>query len=116
MILVVDPDIFYLDEAKKALETLRFDVLIAEEKRELIRLCFDYRDEISVILFDPTRIEAERGLIEGIEYALRHTDISGTNLLKWNLYDWRKKQNVSSSKSQVRNQFFPKDVRDYRVL
>ncbi len=42
MILLVDPDLSYLDAAQELLTEGGHNVVVAEEERELISLCFDF--------------------------------------------------------------------------
>ena len=88
MILLIDPEISYLDAAQEFLLKQGYDVVVAEEERELISLCFDFNDELNVILFDSARLAINKGLQEGLEYALKYAGISHVALIEWNLYEW----------------------------
>lgn len=85
MLLLIDPEISYLEDSQRLLREIGYDVLVAEEERELIRLCFDFRDHINVIAFDSERLSLNRRLQEGLEYALKYAGISHVALVEWNL-------------------------------
>lgn len=88
MILLIDPEISYLEASQDFLLEKGHDVIVAEDERELIRLCFDFRDELNVILFDSARLGINRNLQEGLEYALTFAGISHVALIEWNLNEW----------------------------
>ena len=65
-----------------------YDVVVAEEERELISLCFDFREELNLILFDSGRLEINKRLQEGLEYVLKYACIPHVGLVEWNMNDW----------------------------
>ncbi len=83
MILLVDPDIDYLESAKAFLKSHGSDVLIAEDSRELISLCFEFANKIGTIMFDPGRLDLEPTLLEGLEYVAAHRDLSRVRMIEW---------------------------------
>ncbi|HEX5038400.1 MAG TPA: hypothetical protein VFX30_14685, partial [bacterium] len=68
-----------------------FDVVVAEDERELISLCFDFQDELNVILFDSARLGINKCLQDGLEYSLKYAGISHVALVEWNMNDWIKR-------------------------
>lgn len=91
MILLIDPDLAYLDAAQEFLLERGHDVVVAEEERELISFCFDFREELNMILFDSGRLAVNKCLQEGLEYALKYAGISHVALVEWNLNDWKRR-------------------------
>ncbi len=100
MILLIDPEISYLNQAKEILNTIGFRVLIADEQHELARLYSEFRDEINIIAFDSSRIDMDKKLTTCMRHVLRCASFSTAQCLEWNLYDWKEVRNVTLAKCQ----------------
>ncbi len=100
MILLIDPEPSYLNQAKEILKAIGFRVLIADEQHELARLYSEFRDEINIIAFDSSRIDMDKKLTTCMRYVLRCASLSTAQCLEWNLYDWKESRNVTLAKYQ----------------
>ena len=88
MILLIDPEVSYLDVSQTVLEARGYDVVTAEDDREIIRLGFDFKDEISAVLFDSSRIEKKPELLEALRFSERYGGTAGTPWIEWSLPFW----------------------------
>lgn len=100
MILLIDPEPSYLNQAKEILKTIGFRVLIADEQYELARIYSEFRDEINIIAFDSSRIGVDTKLTTCMRHVLRCASFSAAQCLEWNLYDWKESRNVTIAKYQ----------------
>lgn len=101
MILLIDPEVSYLDISKAILESRGYDVVIAEDYWEVTSLCFDFKDDINVILFDSSRIETNPELLDALQFSQRYGGTAGVPWVEWSLPFWTEIQRLEVGNKAV---------------